>query len=364
MIMREEVILYIGGFQLPDKNAAALRVMSNAKAFRELGYTVVFINALVNYEYEKPEWINYDGFRTRNYQRENQLIYILSSKNIVAMLKELNVGIVIAYNYPSVALNKIRKYCQRRGIKCIADITEWYVPSGNNLIYRIIKGFDTFYRMRYVQTKMDAVITISQYLYQYYSHKVNTVKIPPLVDLEEEKWKVSAKKISDSVKFIYAGSPSVQKECLDLIIKEIEALNVNINIHLNVLGITKEQFNKMYKQNYNGKRVSFYGRVSNNTAIKMTKESDWVVILRNKNRVVQAGFPTKVAEAVACGTPVIANDFSNIRDYLNKENSILIETPYDFKNALLIAVMNKKIHISNKVFDYREYISEFKRLLE
>ena len=46
MIMREEVILYIGGFQLPDKNAAALRVMSNAKAFRELGYTVVFINLL------------------------------------------------------------------------------------------------------------------------------------------------------------------------------------------------------------------------------------------------------------------------------------------------------------------------------
>ena len=31
-------ILYLGGFELPDKNAAAQRVMANAKLLREMGF--------------------------------------------------------------------------------------------------------------------------------------------------------------------------------------------------------------------------------------------------------------------------------------------------------------------------------------
>ena len=40
-----KTIIYIGGFELPDKNAAAHRVINNGKAFRELGYNVIFIDA-------------------------------------------------------------------------------------------------------------------------------------------------------------------------------------------------------------------------------------------------------------------------------------------------------------------------------
>ena len=36
-------ILYIGGFELPDKNAAAHRVIANAKVLREMGFEVSFI---------------------------------------------------------------------------------------------------------------------------------------------------------------------------------------------------------------------------------------------------------------------------------------------------------------------------------
>ena len=40
--MNDEII-YIGGFELPDKNAAAHRVLGNAKILRELGYKVILI---------------------------------------------------------------------------------------------------------------------------------------------------------------------------------------------------------------------------------------------------------------------------------------------------------------------------------
>jgi len=36
-------IIYYGPFQLPDKNAAAHRVINNAKLLRELGYETVFL---------------------------------------------------------------------------------------------------------------------------------------------------------------------------------------------------------------------------------------------------------------------------------------------------------------------------------
>ena len=42
--MSKGTILYVGGFELPDKNAAAHRVLSNGKAIRELGYDVVFVD--------------------------------------------------------------------------------------------------------------------------------------------------------------------------------------------------------------------------------------------------------------------------------------------------------------------------------
>ena len=41
-------VLYIGGFRLPDKNAAAQRVMANGKLFSKVGYNVSFIDVDVN----------------------------------------------------------------------------------------------------------------------------------------------------------------------------------------------------------------------------------------------------------------------------------------------------------------------------
>ncbi len=41
--MDRKVILYIGCFRLPDRNAAAHRVLANAKAMAAAGYAVRFI---------------------------------------------------------------------------------------------------------------------------------------------------------------------------------------------------------------------------------------------------------------------------------------------------------------------------------
>ena len=68
-------ILYIGGFELPDKNAAAQRVIGIAKSLRDSGYKVRFVNALKEYSGE-PHKTEYFGFSTFEYKREGDKDYL------------------------------------------------------------------------------------------------------------------------------------------------------------------------------------------------------------------------------------------------------------------------------------------------
>ena len=61
-----EKILYIGGFELPDKNAAAQRVVANAKALKKIGYEVLFLGVTKN---EKK--VGYQFFENFKYLERN-----------------------------------------------------------------------------------------------------------------------------------------------------------------------------------------------------------------------------------------------------------------------------------------------------
>lgn len=366
--MHEKIVMYIGGFQLPDKNAAALRVLANGKILRELGYRVIYVNALVDGGKAQEALVEYEGFECIEYNREPQSKYLFSSRKVQRFIKEYRADCVIAYNYPAVALNSIRIFCKKKGVKCYADATEWYVPTGN-IIFRVVKGFDSELRMKYVHPRLDGIIAISRYLYRYYSKKVKTVVIPPLVDLEEDKWGADAmkncplKRDNDVLNLIYAGTPSAQKERLDIIVDVVEKTAEKRSVILNVVGITEEQFKVMYHQEYVGSHVKFWGRMSNLQVIQMTKEADWTIILREQNKVVKAGFPTKIPETIACGTPVIANKFSNIEEYLDESNSILIDRITDFTPDFLEKVERRSGNIRRGLFDYHNFMVNLERFM-
>lgn len=362
-VSKKKRVLYIGGFVLPDRNAAAQRVIGIAKSLKEVGYEVCFVNAIerCNKEFQIKE---YYGFKTYEYNRKSNLDYFFFAHKTLSIIKDIKPFIIIAYNYPAIALNKIRKFSQKNGIKCVADSTEWYKPKGGNIAYRIIKTLDTEYRMRYVQKRMDAVIAISRYLFDYYKACVPTTMIPPTVDILDKKWaKNTDCKNTGTIAFVYAGSPSATKEKLDVVVSAIEECLYRNKIILYIVGITKNQFLHMYS--WKGdlpKEIVFKGHVSHLEAIDFVKRANWSIILRQNNAVVKAGFPTKLVESISCGTPVIANVFSNIEDFLCNDNSFVVRN-MNMVSKYIEEACSKETHVDIQLFDYHNYTKMLEKLL-
>lgn len=392
--MNGKIIIYVGGFILPDGNAAAQRVLSNAKAFRLLGYQVVFIGTDKNIKKNRRIFDTY--FKTDFFDcykvpypitKYQWLLYISSIKSIIQVIKKYgkkNIYAIIAYNYPSIALYKLRKYSNNSNIKLIADCTEWYSSSKIIFPLNIIKWMDTAYRMKYCHKKIGNVICISNYLEKYYNNiGCNTVNIPPLIDKNESKWNIGSKYCPNIKRtFVYAGSPGIkaQKDRIDLIIDAFYELKMSkYSYKLYIIGINKEIFLKQLTE-YNeklkiiDKSVIFLGEIPHKDVIHIIRKADFTIFIRNDNRLTRAGFPTKLVESLTCGSPPITNSTSNIGQFINDGiNGFLVEniSLEALKNVLkrVINIDNrqlKKIHKEcrkNNQFDYKLYLEKINSFL-
>lgn len=368
-----KTIVYIGGFELPDKNAAAHRVINNGKAFRELGYNVVFIDA------SKEKHISPNIFKTRQkyFEFETYSVpypngakswfrYLTNIKDYLKVIeKQHNVCMVILYNFQAIAMRKMIGYCKQKGIKCCADVTEWRSAKGEGVIYRILKDSDTWYRMKILHKKLDGLIVISSYLKKYYQKQKNVVLVPTLVDISENKWKNPYTKSEDVMQLVYAGNPGL-KDRLDILITAL--LNIDRAYVLDIVGVTKEQFLHYYPELEvalsKKSNIVFHGRVDHQEALDFVKKANYSCFFRDNDRVSNAGFPTKLAEALTCGTPVFTNITSDIARYVNPNNGLLVEEVREEQVREKLENAKMILNSGTAVFDYHKYIPAFKRLME
>lgn len=372
MDRNKKSIIYIGGFELPDKNAAAHRVLNNAKALRELGYDVIFID--INRECSTGILETKDeccGFTKFSMQYTNKRL--VSIEDFQKVYKFLNIDLyaVIAYNYPGIALGKLLGFCRKNKIKIYADCTEWFGFLGNNPITKLIKGIDSFIRMNIVQPKLDGMIAISSYIASYYEKKLPTICIPPLTDINDEKWKPEPAADHEFIEILYAGNPGKHKDKINKIIEALTKMP-DAEVHLTVIGISKEEFLSYYPEDKNvleqlEDMVTFKGKLPHREVITYLKQADFSMFYREVTRITMAGFPTKFSEAITCGTPVITNKTSDLERYLIEgENGYWIN---DIESDLRRLFVEKKTicckdTVSRSLFYYESYKNHFKRILK
>lgn len=338
---RRTKVLYLGGFELPDKNAAAQRVLSIAKALREYGCEVRFCG--ITHENDcQGSAFGFD-YEAINYP-ENIWAWIKYAigEGVINKIKDYSPDFVFCYNYPAIAQLKIINYCKSHHIKTIGDITEWY--DSRDLPKRI----DIELRMRWVNKKLDGIIAISRYLADYYS-RCKTICIPPLVDLGEEKWsKHEIAPKDDIIRLVYVGSPG-KKDRIDYVVKAFHSVKSK-RLLLRVVGMTVEQYLKVYEDSdVDDDRIHFLGRLPHVEAIEKLKASDFQLFFRDNTRVNNAGFPTKYVESVSAGVAVITNRISNVCDYLNDGiNGFVVD---DMTDESLFGVLNKVATLNREEID-------------
>ena len=271
---------------------------------------------------------------------------------------------VVLYNFPAIASLRIIWLCHRIGAKVIGDITEWEMARGFSPRV-IIKRLDTWLRMHFCIPKMDGVIAISRFLYNYYKAKTACVYIPPTVDLQDSKWDRDRDlNTYDIVRLVYAGTGKGlgNKDRLDVVIDSICGVK---GIELLVVGLSRAQYQEDYGKDVpEDANVRFIGRVAHEEAIKLVQTSDFQVLIRESNLKNNAGFPTKFVESICCCTPVIATATSNICDYLKDgENGFVVSEEialHDLMNKIASLPKADIIRMKESCreidsFDYRNY---------
>lgn len=364
-------IIYTGAFRFPAGDAAAARVLNNAKILKVLGYEVVFVSwGGVVREHDKAEDGNYyyEGFQ---YLITNDIDikgvndiskiynYFFSGKKSLKIIKVMinEVAIVIGYNPPMFFTNRIVSLCKKKNVFFVSDITEWYdaneFPGGRFAPPAWINNLN----MCLVQKNVRNKILISSFLDRYYSFS-NKIVLPPLVDSNDLKWSEvkSVLPFFDGIRVVYAGTPAKKDLLETMLIAFIVCLKRGLKLQFIVVGITKEDIS--HYNNYEDvlsfpNNIIFCGRVLQTEVPSYYQESDFSIIVRETTRKSMAGFPTKLAETMMAGRPVLLNYTSDISNYVEEGYNGFVLPNWSSKE--LVNVLTHIVKLSREEIDLLKY---------
>ncbi len=391
-------VLYVGNFSFPKGSAAGSRVLGNGYLLRDLGYEVIFIgldkNLPNNSSLSSTHQI-YDDFQYYNLPypegSKGWLLYRQRYKEVNELVEDENLDIIIIYGSPTLSFFGwlIRNWCRRKKIKFITDVHDWLPSESGGLLFRLVKSLDTTYQLRFMNSSADGVIAISSYLSNFYRKRARkTVIIPPLTNIDYFRHLYRENNINEVLSLIYVGQPfptngrSVKKTAYkDRLDKAIEALYElrELEFVFNIYGLTKEQYLAVICTHAEiikslEKKVVFHGFIPNTEVINKVSDADFLILFRDVNRMTTAGFPTKVAESISCGTPVIVTNTSDLEKYIepgvngyfvdidNKEKLLVTMKEILLLDRSSISLMKKNCEES-RLFSYTNFKNEMNLFL-
>ena len=393
MKFKKNNIIYVGNFDIINLNAAGKRVLNNSKLLVKLGYRVILIGLTKSKEtIDYPIEIGQNILLFNLSYPENiikWLNYKKTYKNVIKIIKDYNLENKIKYmifygsSSLTIFINKMLNYNKQKGIISIADVVDWLNINIKNPIINCFKSIDYTYQKTIVNKKMKGIIVISDFLCNYYKNN-KTVLIPPLVPFNDSK--ITYRKDSDKINFIYAGNPFRNrrnnitgkdlKDRIDIIIEIFS--NIKFDYNLDFYGITKEELLRAlpeYESKLNTKKINFMGKVNNDIISERLCNYDFSILLRDFSRESNAGFSTKLVESISAYVPVITNNTSDIKKYIKEGKNGFIIDINNIKEAtskITEIIFNDKENINkmkeyckeNQIFDYNNYLEVFKHFLD
>lgn len=313
-------VLYVSRAGFPD-TAAGMRISEIAKILHKIGYAVHFISELSCDDLECSDYkiitsssdevcyelndFTYSFRKSKETNKLKALKELILAEDIFCRIRAVcnqeNVTHIILYNEPYGITRKLQKFCNLKGIKLYADVTEWYQISGKKGPLNKLLAVSVNLRIMFVDRKLNGIIAVSNYLENYYNNKNNNVLfVPPLCG----QFSTNNTYVNQPIKFVYAGSPGL-KDMLIPFIDAVKKINIDeIQVEFNIIGIRKSDLGL---DDSELKGIVFHGRLPHEDTINIVRGSDFGILLRHNKKYAKAGFSTKLVECMANGIPMICN---------------------------------------------------------
>ena len=350
-----------GELYFPHGSASANYVLYLAKCLQEIGYKVCIITEVNKtetlkelgnnrYEYEGIEIFDMPPFSNnrfishieKNYLRGHSVIKIME------LLKPTSEDLVISYSMNDCEMNSVFRYCRNNGIQSAACITELLSAE------QFGKGTFDFYYLKYLRgvryriPKANYIFPISTYIEDFYMKmrvRSKVFRMPVLSDSSAAKFSQKPKNVT---RFIFPANGMMKDsmaQMLDVFSELPDDYLEKVEFH--ITGITEKQVeqycNECTKMLIN-KSVFVHGWLEYSKLVELYQQVHFLLLLREKNQMTEANFPSKVPETMTYGIVPIA---SNVGDYTsiflrNNIDSLIIDDISDVYNRIVDAIDMKQ----------------------
>jgi glycosyltransferase involved in cell wall biosynthesis len=390
-------IAYVGPFKFPHGQAGSQRVHGIARSLVTAGYDVVIGSgesapvAPVMMEHKEGQGrLSYLGLGELPQASASVIAksirwFVTLGERTVQWLDNQSIkpSHVIIYAAHASMVFRILKWCRRNGVSLIIDVVEWYDS------WQVLGGpFSPFNissktALHILNPKSNGIIAISSYLTAYYqSRGCQALRIPPTINIEDFTFEIPDDLYSRQlITLAYTGIPG-KKDRINNVIEALLQLDPegkrvrffiagpNIRDILSLSSLRSRGISELPAC------IQVFGPQPHEKALELVQKADFMPLLRPDQRYAQAGFPTKVTESMAMGTPLICNLTSDLGEYISDgvegfvcyDHSVeaftealeraLIQTPQ--KRLEMRQAARKRAELS---FDYRLYSVELARFL-
>lgn len=376
-------ILVLGMYRFPHGDAPSNRILAMAKSLRFAGYQpFVIANGVppngtlgaksgihsvdgipyVTVRAEKDKFFN--RFARRVFQT-----WFLARAVLHAGLKDVNC-IVTTQGTVTLGLLILSKYIWKKPL--VVDCMEWFEPHQFKLGFFSPSFISFLYKFHFLSAHASRLICITRLLSDYFESKGKRVfTLPPQVDVDSFEPHADAGG-GERLELFYAGTAS-KKDHLHTVLAGLMLLSSGelSRIRFTIAGPTPAEVKALLvaygtDASLLGDTLRLLGRIPRSQVLSELSRVHFTVLLRPVSRYSSAGFPSKIPESLAAGTPVIVNLTSDLNAYLRDgDDALIVErcSPEAFAVALRRALALKSPEINQMIvaarrcalekFDYR-----------
>lgn len=378
-------VLYIGSGGFPFENARSMRMRSFCSLFADLGFEVDVISDWDSSNEICSSWHCLVSRTMEEYKKPNHFKRLsLYYDDVSKALNNEQYRFAFVTEMPE-RVHVIQSLCKSHGVPTIGESCEWYDSSTwkfgildlHNIAFQLAHHF--WY------PRWDAVVSITTLLDAYYKkHGVSSAVIPTILDVRHSLPRLISDAGSRDINFLFAGSFGGTKDGIAPMVEAAVERAENYSarkVVINVLGPSSEQVKtslgiETYRRGLESGVLVVHGRVPQEQVVDFWRWADYGLFLRPSRRSSNAGFPTKLGEGMAVGTPFVVNRTGDIPLYIDGgHNGFLLDSCSKEDCALLVdalLALNSEEHSTLRVaarncaercFDFRVYEDQLLSLI-